>query len=240
MKKQKGISYTFCLLLLLCSCFMSQTAYAQISITPSPDIIIDAGHGGIDSGTAHYDLVEKEINMEIAKMLYSRLNKKGFHVVLNRAKDYALSEDNTWLRNNSRHLKDLAQRKHLAKTLRPQVLVSLHVNWSTNAKASGPVVLYQKNNQSYILADLMQHSLNEYYRTNIKPRQGKTYYLLKHSICPTIIVEMGYLSNAHDRQVLTQKEEQKKLASAIEKALVEYYSIMNGIIQNEEEMEDNE
>lgn len=62
---------------------------------------------------------------------------------------------------------------------------------------------------------------------------GKTYYLLKQSICPTVIVEMGYLSNSRDRRFLVNEKTQIKIARTIQEAVSEYMLIMNQIQDQE-------
>lgn len=74
-------------------------------------IIIDAGHGGIDGGTSFQNIMEKDINLAIAQKVFMLLRSMGYHAVLNRTGDYALSEENHWLGTRSRHLRDLAQRR---------------------------------------------------------------------------------------------------------------------------------
>ncbi|MFY0542943.1 N-acetylmuramoyl-L-alanine amidase family protein [Brevibacillus sp. H7] len=209
-------------------------AAASVPLTPV-QILIDVGHGGVDSGTSYHDLFEKEINLQIAKRLYRRLSEAGYRVMLNRDRDQALSDDNQWLNNPSRHKRDLAQRKHLAKELSPQMMISLHVNWSSDQQRRGPVILYQANNQSFLLADLLQHSLNQVFGTRDEPVQGRSYYLLKHEYCPTVIVEMGFISNTRDRAFLTGPAGQKKIAQAIADAVSEYLLIAGDLQQNSSE-----
>lgn len=204
-------------------------ARAMPEIQPILDVLIDVGHGGVDSGTSHENLLEKEINLQMAHILYQRLSEKGYRVGVNRTNDYALSDENRWLQNPSRHLRDLAQRKHLAIELRPQAMISLHVNWSGDPRRRGPVVLYQKNNQSYFLAYVMQNALNKLYQMNHIPVMGRTYYVLNHSACPTVIVEMGFVSNQKDRQMLTSPAKQQQLAEAIAAAIDEYFFLLGNI-----------
>ncbi len=215
--------------IILCSCADFSQAEASDLHLPI-EIMIDVGHGGVDSGTTYGNIYEKDINLQIAKALYKQLYEHGYDVLINRTGDYALSEENRWLRSRSRHKRDLAQRKHLAMTVHPQVLISLHVNWSKNPKMSGPLVFYQQNHQSYLLSHLIQQELNQYYRSNESPKKGKTYYILNQSICPTVIVEMGYLSNARDRARLQNPKEQQKIAKAISAGVREYL-LLTGALQ---------
>lgn len=206
-------------LVMLLVCLPSKSEAIPLT---SIHILIDVGHGGIDSGTTYGSLHEKDINLQVAKQLYQQLTEAGYKAALNRSEDIALSDDNRWLNNRSRHLRDLAQRRNLAKLMDPQLMISLHVNWSADSRRRGPLVLYQSNEQSYMLAQLLQSALNQYAGTERKPVKGKSYYMLRHSYCPSVIIEMGFISNAADRAMLTDPEEQKKIAQAIREAVSEY------------------
>ncbi|MFS0556579.1 N-acetylmuramoyl-L-alanine amidase [Brevibacillus sp. 179-C8.2 HS] len=192
-------------------------------------ILIDVGHGGVDSGTSYGDLHEKDINLQIAKRLYRQLTAAGYTVALNRHEDIALSDDNRWLNNRSRHIRDLAQRKNLAKEIDPQMMLSLHVNWSPDPRRQGPIILHQNTEESYLLAELLQNSLNKLTGTNDKPVKGKTYYMLRHNYCPSVIVEMGFISSAHDREMLTNPTSQEKIAQAISEAVSEYVKLSGNL-----------
>lgn len=186
------------------------------------DVIIDVGHGGIDGGTSYGQLLEKNINLAIAEKTYEALRKKGYIVLLNRSGDYALSSENLWLRSRSRHLKDLAQRSHLANEIKPRAMISLHVNSARSASKRGAILLHQKNEQSKQLAKHLQHSLNHLYGIREEPFYGKTYYLLKHSRIPTVIVEMGFITNHQDREMLVQPSSQQAIADNIADGVEQY------------------
>ncbi|MGG1657944.1 N-acetylmuramoyl-L-alanine amidase family protein [Brevibacillus sp. NRS-1366] len=227
--------YLLVALMMVMACFPSKSE--AIPLTPIR-ILIDVGHGGIDSGTSHGNLYEKDINLQIAKRLYQHLTAAGYSVAMNREEDIALSDDNRWLNSRSRHLRDLAQRKNLVKEIVPQMMLSLHVNWSSDTKRSGPLVLYQSNEQSYMLADLLQVSLNNLWGTKANPIKGKTYYMLRHNYCPSVIVEMGFISNGSDRKQLTNPDGQEKIAQAITAAVSEYV-ILTGNLKMEALVEES-
>ncbi|MDF2683038.1 MAG: N-acetylmuramoyl-L-alanine amidase [Brevibacillus sp.] len=216
----------FATLMVWTVCFPVQSM--AIPFTPI-NMLIDVGHGGVDSGTSFGNMFEKDINLQIAKRLYQQLTETGYRVALNRQEDIALSDENRWLNSRSRHIRDLAQRRNLAKELTPQMMLSLHVNWSSDKRRRGPVVLYQSNEQSFMLAQLVQDSLNRLAGTHDKPVKGGTYYVLKHSYCPTIIVEMGFISNARDRDMLTDPKGQEKIAQAIKTAVSEYATLTGNL-----------
>jgi N-acetylmuramoyl-L-alanine amidase len=186
------------------------------------DVLLDVGHGGIDGGTSFGDLLEKDINLSIAKKTYDSLQKKGFVVLMNRMDDYALSGENLWKHSRSRHLKDLAQRSHLANEVKPKVMISLHVNSARRTSKRGPLLLHQKSEQSLLLAKSLQDSLNKLYGTHEEPVYGKTYYLLKNTMVPAVIVEMGFITNVEDREMLTRPDSQQKIADKIAEGIQQY------------------
>lgn len=190
---------------------------------PYAEVLIDAGHGGIDGGTFHEDVLEKHINLSVSKKLHARMQELGVSSVLNRSGDYALSDDNRWLGSRSRHQRDLSQRSGLAQEIHTGLLVSLHVNWSKRAAAHGPVVLHQKNRgESVLLALCIQDALNQQQKTNELPRAGSPFYLLNTVKQPAVIVEMGFISNENDRRMLMSDEGQQKIAEAIASGVRQY------------------
>ena len=190
---------------------------------PYTTVIIDVGHGGIDGGASDGGVLEKDINLAVAKKLYTLLSKQGITVVMNRTGDYALSEDNRWSNGRSRHGKDLSHRRQLTEEIDSSLLVSLHVNASPNKSSRGPIVLHQDNGESIMLAQFIQNELNKQQKTAFLPREGKPFYLLKRVKIPAVIVEMGFISNSNDRQMLTDPSSQEKIAEAIASGIGQYH-----------------
>jgi len=189
---------------------------------PTAVVLIDAGHGGIDGGAHYRDVLEKDINLQVAMRLYLVLRSQGVPAVLNRTGDYALSDDNRWHPSRSRHQRDLSQRRGLADEIDVRLLVSLHVNWSDNPSASGPLVLHQNEGRSALLAAFLQDSLNRVYGSRKLPKFGKPYYLLNLVKRPAVIVELGFLSSAADRAKLTDPRWQQRMAEAVAAGIRQY------------------
>ncbi|MBB3110021.1 N-acetylmuramoyl-L-alanine amidase [Paenibacillus phyllosphaerae] len=189
---------------------------------PSAEVLIDIGHGGVDGGAVYQDTLEKDINLAIGKKLYLLLRSSGIRAILNRDGDYALSDDNRWHGSRSRHQRDLSQRSQLSKEIDTALVVSLHVNWSSSERVHGPLVLHQPEGQSTLLASCIQLALNEQQHKHAVPRLGKPFYLLKVVQSPAVIVEMGYISNGHDRAMLTNPRTQLAVADAIASGVRNY------------------
>ncbi|MFC3345335.1 N-acetylmuramoyl-L-alanine amidase [Paenibacillus abyssi] len=195
---------------------------------PEAEILIDVGHGGIDGGTHEGGVLEKDINLAVAKKLYLLLNAQGISTVMNRTADYALSDDNRWHATRSRHGRDLSQRSQLSQEINLRMLVSLHVNWSRNRSAKGPVVLHQSEGRSALLAFFIQNALNNQQGTRTLPRLGKPFYLLRKVEQPAVIVEMGFISHPDDLKMLTNPHGQTHIAEAIATGLRQYLIVTGG------------
>lgn len=194
----------------------------QAWMLPRTAVIIDVGHGGIDGGAAFGPTLEKDINLAIACKLYLLLQSKGIPAVMNRTGDYALSDDNRWHHTRSRHRKDLSQRQQLTEEIGSELLVSLHVNSARSSRKRGPLVLHQNAGESALLAFCLQDALNRQQRTSAYPRLGKPFYLLRRVDQPSVIIEMGFISNAEDRAMLTDPVRQTEIAQAILSGIRQY------------------
>jgi N-acetylmuramoyl-L-alanine amidase len=208
-------------IVLLLACFFPSQVHAE-SIIPC-DVLIDVGHGGIDGGTSKDGILEKDINLAIAKKLYVQLSNDGFTTKLTRSVDIALSDENP-SRFGSRHLRDLQRRKWIVNAVQPQLLISLHVNWSRKKNYRGPIVLHQqRNKESYRFAEIAQKHLNNLYGTQRRTVIGKTYFLLNRIQVPSVIVEMGFMSNPKDLALLKEEKTRERISQALGKAVKEYF-----------------
>lgn len=186
------------------------------------DVVIDIGHGGVDSGTLHGDLLEKHLNLEIGAKLYYILKEKGYRVGITRLHDYALSDDSTLKQRMSRHKRDLNQRRLIAEGTKPKLFICIHVNFSSHRSIKGPLILYQNQAESYLFADLLQLELNELARTSKPSLLGRNYYLLKNISPPSLIAEVGYISHSGEREKLQDPMYQQQIAEQISKAVDQF------------------
>ncbi len=190
---------------------------------PEADVLIDVGHGGVDGGAHHGELLEKDINLAVAKRLYLMLGHRGVSAVMNRTGDYALSEENRWHVSSSRHRKDLSQRRQLSQEIPVRMLVSIHVNWSGSSRANGPLVLHQREGRSALLAAFLQDAMNDAYNgISRSPKIGRPYFLLNNVHRPAVIIELGFISSPEDRAKLTDPRWQQRIATAIADGIRQY------------------
>ena len=187
-----------------------------------PCVVIDAGHGGADPGKVGVDgSLEKDINLKIAKKLALFLTAADVDVVLTRESDAGLYDENV----SNKKVQDMKNRVALIEEKKPALTVSIHQNSYHEEYVHGAQVFYYAGSEeSKEIAERMQQVLAE----QIDPdnaRQAKandSYYLLKKTSTPIVIVECGFLSNYEEAQKLSSEAYQEKTAWAIHLAILNY------------------
>lgn len=213
-------AFVICILISLIPLSVGATTLLPSSAVPI-QILIDPGHGGIDSGATYAEVEEKKINLAIALQLYDILIKKGYQVILTRDRDEALSETSPRKNIGSRHHRDLVQRGDIIKYFTPQIVLSLHVNSGSTTKQGG-LVLYHAQGQAYLFAQIVQQKLNQLAKINEHPLKNKRLYILNRSEAIALVVELGYLSNPVERERLQSSAYQQQLCLAVAEAIDEY------------------
>lgn len=182
-------------------------------------IYLDPGHGGIDSGTTYKDILEKDINLLLCKKLRDSLISNGATVYLTRDtdKDLALSKTN-------RKRSDLINRAYLINKTKPDMYISIHVNYLSNTKYKGLQIFYNnKNNENKEIADSLTKHIKEKTWNVREPKYNNTYYMYKNITPPGVLIEVGFISNPDDRYRLTHEEHQDTLIANLTYSIVEYF-----------------
>ncbi len=187
-----------------------------------PCVVIDAGHGGADPGKVGVDgSLEKDINLQIAKKLAQFLTAADVDVVLTRETDAGLYDENI----SNKKVQDMKNRVALIEEKKPALTVSIHQNSYHEEYVHGAQVFYYAGSEeSKALAERIQQMLAR----EVDPdnaRQAKandSYYLLKKTSSPIVIVECGFLSNYEEAQKLSQAHYQERTAWALHLAVLEY------------------
>lgn len=178
------------------------------------DVILDAGHGGSDPGKVGvYDILEKEINLAIVLKIKVLLEEEGIGVLLTREEDQRLDENGKEFSKTA----DMKDRVNIMNEVKPKVVVSVHQNSYTSPEIKGAQVFYFTHSEvSRKMAEVMQEELRKVDTSNTRQvKENDTYYLLKKTETPAMIVECGFLSNPEEAQKLATEEYQDKMAAAI-------------------------
>lgn len=176
-------------------------------------IVIDAGHGGEDSGAVANGLVEKDLNLIIAKKLEQLLLQSDVNVVMTRTEDVLLSGGVT----KQKKLYDLLNRVKIAQQYENCIFVSIHMNKFPLAECHGLQVFYSKNNKkSTSLASMVREYALMTDEKNVRMiKPSENIYVLDRLECPAILVECCFLSNSYDAGRIVDEIEQNKIAFAL-------------------------
>lgn len=179
--------------------------------------VIDAGHGGRDTGCEGTLTKEKDITLAVAKEV-GRLVKKnisGVRVVYTREKDKYLT---------------LQERCDIANSRGATLFISIHVNSASNQFARGTESFFATNvplkgtqaGKSELLALLLQRQYLSHGREISRGVKQRELYVCEHTNMPSVLTEVGFISNLNEEAYLNSKDGQKELAEAIYKALAEW------------------
>lgn len=185
-------------------------------------IYIDPGHGGRDPGVIYGSIYEKNINLEISKVLEEKLSLLGATVYMTREEDI----DHSSVYDTRKKRGDLYRRIKMIdeNELKTDIYLSIHINWYNDSYWKGAEVLYSKNNSNNkLLAESIMDSLINDTDTKREIRITDL-YMYKYISTPGVLIECGFLSNYQERKLLQDKAYQELLASSISKGVVSYFN----------------
>jgi N-acetylmuramoyl-L-alanine amidase len=176
-------------------------------------IVVDAGHGGHDPGAIGAGTNEKTIVLSVAQKLKENLESAGAKVILTR-------KDDTF--------KSLEERVEIAKNNYAELFVSIHVNSATSNQASGTENYYNTTTnpngyESYLLAKEIQSQIVKNAGMNDRGVKDRKFYVIRYNNVPSVLVELGFISNKNDASKLKSNEFQEIFAQSIYNGIVEYY-----------------
>ncbi len=185
-------------------------------------VMVDAGHGGMDPGKVGINgALEKDINLEIAEALKRYLEAEGIRVVMTRESDEGLYDANA----SNKKVQDMKRRVELIDEVKPVITVSIHQNSYPEEYVHGAqVFFYSGSREGQRLAEIIQAQLVEKVdpENRRKVKANDSYYLLKKTGIPIVIVECGFLSNSAEAEKLSDEDYQERLAWAVHMGIMQY------------------
>ena len=185
-------------------------------------IVIDPGHGGRDPGKVGVNnALEKDINLAVALRLKNLLEQNDIRVIMTRTEDEGLYSES----DSNKKRAELNNRIEIINSSDVLIAVSIHQNSFSQEYVKGAQVFYHaQSEQGRILAETIQEQLKETIKdgNHRKAKSNSSYYMLKHTDRPLVIVECGYLSNYTEANLLTDEEYQEKMAWAIHLGIMKY------------------
>jgi len=167
-------------------------------------VVIDASHGGHDFGADHDEFLEKDLVNTISKKINELNTNKNIKIHFTRVDDSFL---------------ELQKRVDFINTIKPDLVISLHVNKNKNVTSNGFEVYVSDKSIAYERSNELAQKLISDFEENtpLKNRGIKTapFMVLKKSEVPALILEMGFISNKNDREYITDENGQTQIAKTI-------------------------
>lgn len=176
-------------------------------------IVVDASHGGEDSGRTGFSkkTFEKDISLQISKKVASKLAQyKDIEVILTRSEDITLTNE---------------ERVNIANSQKADLLVSIHLNGEYGGgTANGTETYYQQGSvdNSDKLAKSIQDTVCLYLETRNRGVIATNIDLLKNTTMPSASIEVGFITNEEEEKKLKTNSYQEKMADGIAQGILSY------------------
>ena len=185
-------------------------------------IVIDPGHGGFDPGKVGiHDILEKDVNLKISLFLKEVLESEGYIVQMTRTGDCGLYTST----DSNKKRSDMQKRVDIINNSNAILAISIHQNSFQQESSKGAQVFYyQESDKGKVLAETLQETIKDVIAdgNHRVAKSNSSYYLLRKTQCPLVIVECGFLTNSKEAKLLTDESYQKKMAGAIRDGVNKY------------------
>jgi N-acetylmuramoyl-L-alanine amidase len=176
-------------------------------------VVIDPGHGGKDMGaTGASGLYEKDFALSLSKKVKDLLEKET------KIEVYMTRDEDTFISTVDRY------RPEYANELDADLFISIHGNTYEDANVSGTEAFYYHEESKSFAETVYQKVVNS---TGFKDRGVKNndFFVVKYTEMPSVLLEIGYLTNPEEEQQMLDNEFQDSTAQAIYDGVKEYLTL---------------
>lgn len=176
-------------------------------------VVLDPGHGGKDPGAVNGSSTEKAIVLKVTSLVRAKLEAAGAKVYMTRTGD---------------SYPTLPERVAFTKNKYGEVFVSIHVNAATSTSANGAETFYSVTSGDQFAEDKqLATAINSEIVRNADMRnrgvKEADYYVIRNMMIPSVLVELGFISNSADRAKLVSDKYVEIYAQSIYNGIVDYY-----------------
>ena len=170
-------------------------------------VIVDPGHGEIDSGTDGFGFFEKDIVLSVSKYVEElNRNERDLKIYLTRHEDV---------------LPGLAERAEYANGLDADYFVSVHINAAEEMpEIDGTEVYYYKDVENALIgneecADIMCRNITKSAGTKARESKYESFEVIRVAKMPSVLCEIGFITNEKEAKFMGSEEGQRKIAQGI-------------------------
>ena len=184
-------------------------------------IVIDPGHGGTDTGAVGVGgLREKDITLEVADKVRDILENSGVKVVMTREDDRDVYGPTA---TDSQELQARVDYGNFTPNV--DVFLSIHCNAFTSASSNGTeTYYYPKTWLDALLAQNLQEAMIEHGDRRDRGIHEARFYVCRHSSMPAALVELAFITNYVEGNLLADEDFQDEMAQGIAEGLANYFA----------------
>lgn len=186
----------------------TKTSTTSSSGIKGKTIVLDAGHGGRDSGAIGSLYQEKDLTLSTVLMVADLLKQAGANVVLTRDSDTYVT---------------LSNRVKISHSTNADAFISFHYNSGTSA-SNGIMTFYYTEMKDEELAQSIQSELASSSGLKDQGIRYGDYQVIRENHNPAVLLELGFLSNPSEEKIIGTTYQQQKVAKAITKGIVQYFT----------------
>jgi len=206
MRQTCGWLFVFACAASLTSCSTSGVGKRQNTSRTFKTVVVDAGHGGRDSGASRrYSPPEKVVTLDVAQRLNRKLRESQFRTVMTRSSDVFVPLD---------------QRVAIGNRQANSIFVSVHFNDARRRGIHG-FETYYSSPHAASLAQRIQRKLLTLPRATNRGVRRANFRVLRNAVYPSVLVECGFLSNRAEGAQARSGAYREMLADKISEAIVE-------------------
>ena len=185
----------------------AKTSATSISKIKNKVVVIDPGHGGLDTGALRGLTLEKDLTLSIAQKVKDILKEAGMKkVLMTRNEDKTLS---------------LEERVEYANRKDADIYVSIHINASVKSEIKG-IETHYYTQSGYKVAQVIHKELLDNVDAEDRGLFKSKFYVINHTKAPAVLLELGFISNEQERSSLTSEKRQTDSAQAIADGIINY------------------
>ncbi len=204
----------------------TESEFCIIPVNPkeiySKVLVLDPGHGGKFPGSSGNGIIEKELNLKIAQKVLNLLEADGrIKVYMTRLDDVHLADELS---------AELLKRSAIANSI-GDLFVSIHNNSFTPA-SNGTETYYCVTNNNSVgginsakAAEIIQRNMLKYLGSYDRKVKTDDFSVLRYNKIPSVLVEVGFLTNVEEASKLATNEYQDKAAAALFESIIEIFEI---------------
>lgn len=180
-------------------------------------IVIDPGHGGSNPGAIANNVREADNNLAVSLKLRDQLAQAGAKVIMTRVTDRTVATEGSSLGSELQARVDIAEANHA------DIFISIHSNSNPDTSIAGTMTFYP-NAKTPALANAIQRELIKKTGAVDKGVAPETFYVLRNTSMPGVLVEMGFVTNRQEADQLKSDAYRERIAQGIYNGVVNYFN----------------